>query len=90
MERNFKLQGEYFWRARAGDLTYDATAPSGLRRPATIRSDQSGFYVQGVWQFMPTWRLGVRYDWLNPGSIEYGANGAYLGNTIRSIRSERR
>ena len=30
---------------------------------------------------MPAWRVGVRYDWLNPGSVDYGTNGAYLGST---------
>ena len=80
-ERNFKLQGEYFWRRENGDLTYDADGALGLTQTAGYRSDQSGFYVQGVYQFMPAWRVGVRYDWLNPGSVEYGSNGAYFGNT---------
>jgi hypothetical protein len=25
-------------------------------------SDQSGWYLQGVWQFMPQWRVGLRHD----------------------------
>jgi hypothetical protein len=29
---------------------------------------------------MPAWRVGARYDWLNPGSVDYGTNGAYLAN----------
>ena len=37
-DTNFKLQGEYFWRREHGDLTYDATARSASRRPATTRS----------------------------------------------------
>jgi hypothetical protein len=37
--------------------------------------------VQGVYQFLPNWRVGARYDWLNPGSVDYGSNGAYFGNT---------
>jgi len=80
-ERNFKLQGEYFWRRENGDLTYDADGALGLTQTGGYRSDQSGFYAQGVWQFMPTWRVGMRYDWLNPGSVDYGTNGAYLGST---------
>jgi len=79
-ERNFKLQGEYFWRRENGDLTYDSDGALGLTRTGNYRSDQSGFYVQGVWQFMPAWRVGARYDWLNPGSVDYSANGAYLAN----------
>jgi hypothetical protein len=80
-DRNFKLQGEYFWRRENGDLTYDADGALGLTQTGGYRSDQNGFYVQGVWQFMPAWRVGVRYDWLNPGSVDYGPNGAYLGST---------
>jgi hypothetical protein len=79
-ERNFKLQGEYFWRRENGDLTYDADGALGLTRTGGYRSDQSGFYVQGVYQFMPAWRVGARYDWLNPGSVDYGSNGAYFGS----------
>ncbi len=79
-ERNFKLQGEYFWRRENGNLTYDADGALGLTQTGSYRSDQNGFYAQGVYQFIPNWRVGVRYDWLNPGSVDYGANGAYLAN----------
>ncbi len=78
-ERNFKLQGEYFWRRESGDLTYDPQGALGLTQTGNYRSDQSGFYVQGVYQFIPNWRIGARYDWLNPGTVDYGANGAYFG-----------
>jgi hypothetical protein len=80
-ERNFKLQGEFFWRRESGDLTYDSDGALGLTNTGGYRSDQNGFYVQGVYQFMPAWRVGVRYDWLNPGSVDYGANGGYFGAT---------
>jgi len=79
-ERNFKLQGEYFWRRESGDLTYDANGMLGLTSTSSYGSRQSGFYVQGVWQFIPQWRVGARYDWLDPGSVDYGANSAYLAN----------
>ena len=80
-ERNLKLQGEYFWRREHGDLTYDADGALGLTQIGDYRSTQSGFYAQGVFQFMPYWRVGARYDWLNPGSVDYGANGAYFADT---------
>ena len=79
-ETNFKLQGEYFWRRERGDLTYDASGALGLTQSGGYGSNQSGFYVQGVWQFMPQWRVGARYDWLDPGSVDYGANAIYLAN----------
>ncbi len=81
LERNAKLQGEYFWRRERGDLTYDADGALALTQAGDYRSTQSGFYAQGVFQFMPYWRVGARYDWLNPGTVDYGANGAYLADT---------
>ena len=72
-ETSFKLQGEYFWRRERGDFTFvDASSYSAR---------QSGWYVQGVYQFMPTWRIGARYDRLDPGSVDYGANTATFGAT---------
>ena len=79
-DTNFKLQSEYFWRRERGDLTYDATGALGLTQIGNYGANQSGFYVQGVWQFMPQWRVGARYDWLDPGSVDYGVNSAYLTN----------
>ena len=49
--RNVKLQAEYFWREEDGEfaaLPYDG--------------DQSGWYLQGVYQFAPRWRVGYRHD----------------------------
>jgi outer membrane receptor protein involved in Fe transport len=31
------------------------------------RSKPQGWYAQGVYQFMPSWRLGLRYDRLDSG-----------------------
>ncbi len=78
-QTNFKAQGEYFWRREHGNLTYDADGTLGLTQTAPYSATQRGFYVQGVWQFMPAWRVGARYDRLDPGSIDYGANAALLG-----------
>jgi hypothetical protein len=72
---NFKVQGEYFRRAENGQLTYDDTAGSNLfGGPVTGAFDtrQSGWYLQGVYQFMPRWRAGYRYDRLNFGTVNNG------------------
>ena len=53
--QNVKLQGEYFRRHENGELASSATASS-------VDSTQSGWYLQGVYQFVPGWRAGVRYD----------------------------
>ncbi len=75
---NFKLQGEYFWRRERGDLVYEADGAPGSTQTAAYASTQSGGYLQGVWQFMPMWRMGLRYDRLNPGDPDYGANAPFL------------
>jgi hypothetical protein len=77
-ERNFKLQGEYMWRRESGDLGYDTSFNPSLASTSAYSSRQRGFYVQGVYQFMPEWRVGARYDWLDSGTVSYGDNAAYF------------
>lgn len=65
---NFKLQGEYFHRNENGTLsTQTPVAATG-----TYASAQSGWYLQGVYQFMPSWRAGLRYDRLDSGTPSIG------------------
>jgi hypothetical protein len=78
LDTNFKLQGEYFWSRARGDLTYDADESFGFAQTAAYAAVQNGGYVQGVWQFRPMWRAGLRYDRLNPGNPDYGANAPLL------------
>ncbi|MDQ6679585.1 MAG: hypothetical protein M3Y67_01295, partial [Pseudomonadota bacterium] len=66
---NFKLQGEYFRRSESGTLSHDAF---GAAATGPYRSTQSGWYLQGVYQFMPMWRAGVRYDRLDSGAPNIG------------------
>jgi hypothetical protein len=67
--RNFKLQGEYFHRKEQGSLTFDTT---GAALSDGFSSRQSGWYGQGVYQFLPQWRVGYRYDQLNSGTANIG------------------
>ena len=70
---NFKLQGEFFRRRENGDLTFDTGgATSGGTQTGGYTSTQSGLYVQGVYQFMPQWRVGYRYDRLDFGTTSVG------------------
>ena len=57
---NFAFQGEYFRREEKG--AFDGV---------NADTDQSGWYLQSVWQFMPSWRVGYRLDRVatNNGSI---------------------
>jgi hypothetical protein len=72
----FKLQGEYFWRREEGDLAYNPGGFAGST--AAYNARQSGWYLQGVYQFMPTWRAGLRFDRLAAGHVDYGANADVL------------
>jgi hypothetical protein len=69
---NFKLQGEYFRRKENGNLTYDAAGTSQGTQTGGYGSLQSGWYLQGVYQFVPMWRAGYRYDRLDSGSTSIG------------------
>lgn len=76
--RNFKFQTEYFRRSENGDLTCtDNTADGGACTTGVNDSDvyrvrQSGWYAQGIYQFMPRWRAGLRYDRLDSGGVNFG------------------
>ena len=70
---SFKLQGEYFQRRENGLLTYNSTTTPVID---SYSNTQSGWYVQGVYQFMPHWRTGLRYDQLNSGNAEVGPTNA--------------
>lgn len=78
VETNFKLQAEYMHRHEEGDLTYDADGALGLTDTAAYDAKQSGWYLQAVYQFMRGWRVGLRTDRLDRGTIDYGANGGVL------------
>jgi hypothetical protein len=82
---NFKLQGEYFRRRETGSVTYDDTAQAtpqfGAAFTDSYASSQSGWYLQGVYQFMPRWRAGYRYDRLDHGTVENGIVANGLGPT---------
>lgn len=71
-DRGFTFQGEWFRRQESGALTYDTTAASLGTATDSFRSTQNGFYAQGVWQFMPQWRAGYRYDRLAAANMSVG------------------
>jgi hypothetical protein len=78
-DRYLKVQGEYFRRKTDGLLTYD-TKVGGANLTDSYSVTQSGWYVQSVYQFMPRWRSGLRYDRLDPGVAQTGTLNA--GNVI--------
>jgi hypothetical protein len=82
---NVKLQAEYFRPKQTGTLAYDDSAQStpqfGSVFSDRFRAVQSGWYAQAVWQFMPRWRVGYRYDELRYGDVNIGIVESGLGPT---------
>lgn len=73
--QNLKLQGEWFRRREAGSLSYNTGGAAGaFAASASDRysATQSGGYAQAVFQFMPRWRLGYRYDALAAANTRIG------------------
>jgi len=58
---NLKIQAEFFVKNEEGDAEFTEGANSA---EATYDGEQKGFYIQGIYQFMPAWRVGLRYDYL--------------------------
>jgi hypothetical protein len=69
VDTNFKLQGEFFIGRSHG--LFDGLDYNGV---------QTGFYAQAIYQFMPRWRFGVRYDQL--GATRQ--TGALADSTVNS------
>jgi hypothetical protein len=67
--RYLELQGEYMHRRESGTLAFDV---ENAALSDAYRSTQSGWYVQGVYQFRPRWRAGLRYDALDSGEADIG------------------
>jgi hypothetical protein len=66
---NLKLSGEYFSGnvdGRFNDIPYDG--------------NQDGWYLQGVYQFMPGWRVGYRYDQVHADDVGPELAGTVLDN----------
>lgn len=69
---NAKFESALFWQnpdgrfmpSGGGSLPYD--------------EDQWGGYVNAIYQFMPQWRVGLRYSWVNAGNPSALFNGTTL------------
>jgi hypothetical protein len=82
---NFKLQGEYLQARRNGSMVVDT---AGLASPGAYRVTQSGWYLQGVYQYMPRWRVGLRTERLAPGTPDYGGNTGLVAVDTGSPRKD--
>jgi hypothetical protein len=70
--QNFKFVAEWFTSRRDGSLVLGPGSEA-------FNLHQSGWYVQGVYQFHPEWRVGLRYDQLDEGTWEIGPLAAASG-----------
>ncbi len=74
-DRNLKLQFEYFKRDEEGSVELENSGPP--LETTTYKGEQTGWYAQAVYQFMPQWRVGVRYDQLEADNT--GSDADVLG-----------
>jgi hypothetical protein len=74
-QRNLTLAGEYFIQRPSGDFNGVNTGDY-----------QTGWYAQAVYQFMPRWKVGLRYDQVDAGDVDASLAGTTLddlGHTPR-------
>lgn len=71
-ETNLKLQFEYFVRNEQGDALFTEEDHSAT---ANYDGEQTGYYAQAVYQFMPAWRVGARYDYIEAENTFKNFNG---------------
>ncbi len=58
-ERYLKLQAEAFKRDESGQAVFFEELNSAEAR---YSGEQSGYYLQAIYQFAPRWRVGLRHD----------------------------
>lgn len=80
-ERNLTVQAEYLHRWEDGDLTWLAADGDSLRDD--YHAEQDGLYLQAIYQYMPRWRIGVRYDHL------WSDNDSRFGGILDDDSSQR-
>ena len=68
-QHNFKFQTEFLHREEDGTL--DFVSPTLLQSGLYV-GEQDGFYMQGVYQWRPEWRVGLRYDHVSPDNTVSG------------------
>lgn len=76
------LQGEYFHRDEDGQVNFSNDTGTAL---LPYSGTQQGFYVQGVYQWRPRWRVGLRYDRLwsdNQVSVTANSSGETDGDLL--------
>lgn len=74
-QRNLVLLAEWMQRDEDGAIDTDfGTGPE----TGAYSGEQSGWVAQGVWQFMPRWRVGLRLDQLAADNTVAGLSGSLV------------
>lgn len=77
---NYKQRNVVFvaeWMKREEDGVIDTDFGTGPET-GTYRGEQSGWYAQTAWQFMPRWRVGARLDQLAADNAVAGLSGSLV------------
>ncbi|MCY4549767.1 MAG: hypothetical protein OXC28_15480, partial [Defluviicoccus sp.] len=94
------LQGEYFWRREKGiyalaeEMAHEEENGHEDEEEEALREFRTdsvarGWYVQGVYKPVPSWRIGARYARLSPpGGSEIDHNPYALGMMVDWTNSE--
>lgn len=77
-QRNFKFQAEFFQREEKGE---GLLAEAGDEATADYDGEQEGYYVSAIYQFMPRWRAGIRYDKISSDNKLSNFDGDADGDT---------
>ncbi len=80
-----KLQSEFFVRKESGSFTslnFPGATGTATTKPFN-GGLQTGFYAQAVYQFIPFWRAGIRYDQVHAPSL----GSTFAGTTLDSQNS---
>lgn len=92
-QRNFVFNAEFFHRIEDGTLTFNPDADPAFAGPTetAYEGTQRGFYAQAIYQFVPRWRAGVRYDRLEADDNDIASNpaGEFDGLLDRSYVPQR-
>jgi hypothetical protein len=82
-DRSFVAQAEYLHRSESGTVSVANVLPVPLQ--GGYDGTQDGFYAEGVYQFRPRWRVGLRYDRLDASNDVTGIVATTpLGDTSHS------
>ena len=82
--QNLKWQTEVFLNNQGGAMTC-SNADGNCGNGTNYNNNQQGLYSQAIYQFMPKWRAGYRYDRIYSGNSAYGLpTSALTGSQIQS------